>query len=51
MMKLKDFNIIILLLLVSLQSFGQYNYQGEVTDLLSGSTLSEVQIYDKLRDQ
>ena len=49
MMKLKDFNIIILLLLVSLQSFGQYKYQGEVTDLLSGSTLSEVQIYDKLR--
>ena len=49
MMKLKDFNIIILLLLVSLQSFGQYKYQGEVTDLLSGSPLSEVQIYDKLR--
>jgi Fe(3+) dicitrate transport protein len=48
-MKLKDFNIIILLLLVSLQSFGQFKYQGEVTDLLSGSKLSEVQIYDKLR--
>ena len=49
MMKLKDFNIIIILFLISIQSYGQYKYLGEVTDLLSGSPLSEVQIYDKLR--
>lgn len=46
-MRLKDFNLFILICFISIPAYGQFTISGYITDKSTGDALSEVEIYEE----